>query len=57
MSVIISCFVFWEIFSLIMEGFERDILQELNRWAEKKLRKTLVLRGARQVGNTSVFFA
>ena len=37
-----------------MEGFERDILQELNLWAEKKQRKPLVLRGARQVGKTSV---
>ena len=40
-----------------MEDFERDILQELNHWAEKKQRKPLVLRGARQVGKTSVVSA
>lgn len=40
-----------------MDDFKRDILQELNHWAEKKQRKPLVLRGARQVGKTSVVSA
>lgn len=34
--------------------FQRDIIIELRRWAEKGNRKPLVLRGARQVGKTSV---
>ena len=34
--------------------FKRDIIIELRRWAEKANRKPLVLRGARQVGKTSV---
>ena len=34
--------------------FRRDILSELQRWAESGNRKPLVLRGARQVGKTSV---
>lgn len=38
----------------IKEMFQRDILIELRHWAEKKNRKPLVLRGARQVGKTSV---
>ncbi|MDT8402838.1 MAG: AAA family ATPase [Bacteroidales bacterium] len=33
--------------------FDRTILEELKKWAEKKDRKALVLRGARQVGKTS----
>ena len=34
--------------------FGRDIIIELRHWAEKGHRKPLVLRGARQVGKTSV---
>jgi uncharacterized protein len=34
--------------------FNRDILTKLIRWAGKKGRKPLVLRGARQVGKTTV---
>lgn len=34
--------------------FGRDIIIELRHWAEKRNRKPLVLRGARQVGKTSV---
>lgn len=34
--------------------FGRDIIIELRHWAEKGNRKPLVLRGARQVGKTSV---
>ncbi|MEA1986566.1 MAG: AAA family ATPase [Candidatus Marinimicrobia bacterium] len=34
--------------------FRRKILDELNRWKEKKDRKPLVIRGARQVGKTTV---
>lgn len=34
--------------------FHRDIIDELRRWATKSNRKPLVLRGARQVGKTSV---
>jgi len=34
--------------------FERNIEKELVRWAENKYRKPLVLRGARQVGKTTV---
>ncbi|MBT7464042.1 MAG: ATP-binding protein [Bacteroidetes bacterium] len=33
--------------------FNRDIIQELSRWAERSNRKSLVLRGARQVGKTT----
>lgn len=33
--------------------FNRDILKELNKWAERPNRKPLVLRGARQVGKTT----
>ncbi|TKG88264.1 DUF4143 domain-containing protein [Puteibacter caeruleilacunae] len=33
--------------------FSRDIIEELNKWAERKNRKPLVLRGARQVGKTT----
>ncbi|MFO7671381.1 MAG: AAA family ATPase [Bacteroidales bacterium] len=33
--------------------FRRDILLELQKWAEKSNRKPLVLRGARQVGKTT----
>ncbi|MBT7094257.1 MAG: ATP-binding protein [Bacteroidetes bacterium] len=33
--------------------FNRDIIQELRRWAERSNRKSLVLRGARQVGKTT----
>jgi len=33
--------------------FQRDILKNLNAWKEKKNRKPLVLRGARQTGKTS----
>ncbi len=34
--------------------FKRTILQELDKWAKKKNRKPLVIRGARQVGKTTV---
>lgn len=33
--------------------FNRDIIQELSRWAQRSNRKPLVLRGARQVGKTT----
>jgi predicted AAA+ superfamily ATPase len=33
--------------------FERSIEKELERWANDKYRKPLVLRGARQVGKTT----
>lgn len=33
--------------------FERDILYQLEQWAEKPERKPLILRGARQVGKTT----
>ena len=33
--------------------FNRDIIQELSRWAKRSNRKPLVLRGARQVGKTT----
>lgn len=33
--------------------FKRDILEELVKWKDKKLRKPLVIRGARQVGKTT----
>jgi len=34
--------------------FERNILTELRKWKESKNRKPLILRGARQVGKTTV---
>ena len=34
--------------------FERNVLSELSNWAARPTRKPLVLRGARQVGKTSV---
>lgn len=34
--------------------FERDILKKLRQWAENPYRKPLILRGARQVGKTTV---
>ncbi len=34
--------------------FKRSILKELEAWAKKKNRKPLVIRGARQVGKTTV---
>jgi hypothetical protein len=34
--------------------FKRDILPELEKWAAKSNRKPLILRGARQVGKTTV---
>ncbi|PJA08703.1 MAG: ATPase, partial [Flavobacteriales bacterium CG_4_10_14_0_2_um_filter_32_8] len=34
--------------------FNRIIVNELDKWANKKNRKPLVLRGARQVGKTTV---
>jgi uncharacterized protein len=34
--------------------FKRKIIQELEKWREKKGRKPLVLRGARQVGKTTL---
>ncbi len=35
-------------------NFERAIIQELRNWKESEYRKPLVLRGARQVGKTTV---
>lgn len=34
-------------------SFERNILAELQRWADRENRKPLILRGARQVGKTT----
>ncbi len=34
--------------------FNRDILNEFRKWAKKRNRKPLVIRGARQVGKTTV---
>ncbi len=34
--------------------FQRDILQELKKWRQKNNRKPLIIRGARQVGKTTV---
>jgi len=34
--------------------FQRDILQEMKKWREKDTRKPLIIRGARQVGKTTV---
>jgi len=34
--------------------FKRDVLDDLNYWASKPNRKPLVLRGARQVGKTTI---
>lgn len=34
--------------------FDRDILKNLNKWADNPNRKPLVLRGARQVGKTTI---
>src|SRR5688500_16397230 len=34
--------------------FERNILQELKKWRVKDTRKPLIIRGARQVGKTTV---
>ena len=34
--------------------FQRDILQELKKWRQKDARKPLIIRGARQVGKTTV---
>ena len=37
--------------------FRRNILQQLEEWSHKKTRKPLVLRGARQVGKTTLVHA
>src|SRR3972149_3624243 len=34
--------------------FKRTIVKELEKWAKKKNRKPLVIRGARQVGKTTI---
>ena len=34
--------------------FKRDIETQLHKWAENPYRKPLILRGARQVGKTTV---
>ncbi len=34
--------------------FNRTVVQELEKWAKKKNRKPLVIRGARQVGKTTI---
>ena len=34
--------------------FQRDVLEELKKWSVKSKRKPLILRGARQVGKTTV---
>ena len=36
-----------------LKMFDRDIVKELKKWAEKPNRKPLILRGARQVGKTT----
>lgn len=33
--------------------FYREIIEAFNKWAERKNRKPLILRGARQVGKTT----
>ena len=33
--------------------FKRKVVHELEKWAAKKVRKPLVIRGARQVGKTT----
>jgi uncharacterized protein len=38
----------------IWRMFQRNIFLELNNWANNKARKPLILRGARQVGKTTV---
>ncbi|MCK5907922.1 MAG: AAA family ATPase, partial [Flavobacteriales bacterium] len=35
-------------------GFTRQIFNRLNEWKERENRKPLILRGARQVGKTTV---
>ena len=34
--------------------FERSILKDLRQWADNPYRKPLILRGARQVGKTTI---
>ena len=34
--------------------FQREIIEELQKWHQKGARKPLVIRGARQVGKTTV---
>ena len=48
----ITCITDLNPFSILM--FERNILVELKEWAKKPRRKPLVIRGARQVGKTTV---
>jgi predicted AAA+ superfamily ATPase len=42
------------VFFIQMEQFGRKILSELRKWAASSLRKPLILRGARQVGKTTL---
>ena len=44
----------WADFVAKKKLFERRALADLRNWAEKEGRKPLVLRGARQVGKTSL---
>jgi len=37
-----------------MQMFKREIIAKLEEWAKKKNRKPLILRGARQVGKTTI---
>lgn len=37
-----------------IDMFKRNVLIELRRWAEGEYRKPLILRGARQVGKTTI---
>ena len=37
-----------------MQYFKRDLLKNLNRWKKKANRKPLIIRGARQVGKTTL---
>lgn len=41
------------VFSNGVNMFNRDIIKDLKTWADKPIRKPLVLRGARQVGKTT----
>jgi len=36
--------------------FERTIIRDLRNWANKSNRKPLIIRGARQVGKTTLIF-
>ncbi|MEX2230529.1 MAG: AAA family ATPase, partial [Cyclobacteriaceae bacterium] len=42
------------LFCSLMQVFSRNILKDLERWKTDPQRKPLMLRGARQVGKTTV---